>query len=61
MNGDQSVLEPLFDHAPLTKVIFVVFMIMTNWSILSILTAVVSENMITVTPTLAPAVQLGSG
>jgi hypothetical protein len=49
MNGDQSVLEPLFDHAPLTKVIFVVFMIMTNWSILSILTAVVSENMISVT------------
>jgi hypothetical protein len=49
MNGDQSVLEPLFEHAPLSKFIFVVFMIMTNWSILSILTAVVSENMIKVT------------
>ena len=28
---------------------FVIFMVMTNWSILSIVTAVVSENMITVT------------
>ena len=61
MNGDQSILDPLFVNAPATKFIFVAFMIITNWSILSILTAVVSENMITVTPTLAPAVQLGSG
>lgn len=49
MNGDQSILDPLFVNAPATKFIFVAFMIITNWSILSILTAVVSENMITVT------------
>ena len=49
MNGDQDLLEPLFDHLPAMKIIFVVFMITTNWSILSIVTAVVSENMITVT------------
>jgi voltage-gated sodium channel len=49
MNGDQSVLEALFHDVPLMKVVFVVFIIITNWSILAIVTAVVSENMITVT------------
>lgn len=49
MNGDASKLEPLLNRIPLFKLIFSAFMIMTSWAILSILTAVVSEKMISVT------------
>merc|ERR1711904_344538 len=48
-NGDQSTLEPLLEIMPIMKLVFAIFMITTSWSILSILTAVVSENMIAVT------------
>lgn len=49
MNGDQTTIAPLFEFIPLLKVFFVLFMIASSWAILSILTAVVSENMLKVT------------
>lgn len=49
MNGDQGTLEPLLKIMPVMKLVFALFMITTSWAILSILTAVVSENMIAVT------------
>eukprot|EP00746_Dinoflagellata_sp_MGD_P114413 gnl/MRDRNA2_/MRDRNA2_50896_c0_seq1.p1 gnl/MRDRNA2_/MRDRNA2_50896_c0~~gnl/MRDRNA2_/MRDRNA2_50896_c0_seq1.p1 ORF type:complete len:202 (-),score=43.48 gnl/MRDRNA2_/MRDRNA2_50896_c0_seq1:87-692(-) len=49
MNGDQGTLGPLLKIMPVMKLVFALFMITTSWAILSILTAVVSENMIAVT------------
>jgi len=49
MNGDLSSVEPLFEVMPVTKVFVVTFMVVSSWAILSILTAVVSENMISAT------------
>jgi hypothetical protein len=49
MNGDQGTLGPLLEIMPIMKLVFCLFMITTSWAILSILTAVVSENMIAVT------------
>jgi len=46
MNGDTESLLPLFHALPLSKLGFVVYMVVSSWAILSILTAVVSENMI---------------
>lgn len=46
MNGDVSDVQPLFEVFPLMKAITAGFMVISTWSILSILTAVVSENMI---------------
>lgn len=46
MNGRADILEPLFVLIPWVKIIFVVFMVVTSWALLSILTAVLSENMI---------------
>lgn len=46
MNGDTSPLSSLFDLEPWTKVGCAGFMILSNWAILAILTAVVSENLI---------------
>lgn len=51
MNGDQSDIVPLFTVMPITKLGVVTFVVLTNWAILSILTAVVSENMINATET----------
>merc|ERR1712118_534444 len=48
MNGDQSIVEPLLNYMPSLKVFFVFFTVASSWAILSILTAVVSENMISV-------------
>jgi len=45
MNGDTSVVEPITD-SPAGQLIFVTFMIISNWAILAILTSVVSDNMI---------------
>jgi len=49
MNGDWEALEPLFIRLPFTKVVFIMFTVISTWAILSILTAVVSDNMINAT------------
>jgi len=49
MNGDTEPVEPLFHALPLSKLAFVLYMVVSSWAILSILTAVVSENMIQAT------------
>mmetsp|Transcript_57649 Transcript_57649/g.137100 ORF Transcript_57649/g.137100 Transcript_57649/m.137100 type:complete len:678 (-) Transcript_57649:123-2156(-) len=49
MNGDPTDLEPLFGAVPITQDIIMLFMVFSSWAILSILTAVVSENMIKTT------------
>eukprot|EP00811_Abedinium_folium_P006096 NODE_1560_length_2437_cov_16.032900.p1 GENE.NODE_1560_length_2437_cov_16.032900~~NODE_1560_length_2437_cov_16.032900.p1 ORF type:complete len:683 (+),score=154.93 NODE_1560_length_2437_cov_16.032900:96-2144(+) len=48
MNGDSKPIEPLYSTVPL-KLMCVGFVIVSNWAVLAILTAVVSENMITAT------------
>jgi len=45
MNGDTGVIEPI-ETQLIGKILFAAFMIVANWAILAILTAVVSENMI---------------
>lgn len=49
MNGNFGYLQPLFDALPGTELIFMLFMVLASWSVLAILTAVVSENMINAT------------
>lgn len=49
MNGNAELLTPLFEAFPVTKLVFVIYMVVLSWGILSILTAVVSENMINAT------------
>lgn len=49
MNGDTEPVEPLFEALPISKLAFVLYMVISSWAILSILTAVVSENMIRAT------------
>jgi len=49
MNGDTDMVEPLFEALPLSKLVCVLYMVVSSWAILSILTAVVSENMINAT------------
>lgn len=48
MNDDQSVMDPLLSSVGI-KLLFVVFMVVSNWAILAILTAVISGNMISCT------------
>eukprot|EP00448_Togula_jolla_P021600 CAMPEP_0170588242 /NCGR_PEP_ID=MMETSP0224-20130122/10725_1 /TAXON_ID=285029 /ORGANISM="Togula jolla, Strain CCCM 725" /LENGTH=613 /DNA_ID=CAMNT_0010911945 /DNA_START=67 /DNA_END=1908 /DNA_ORIENTATION=- len=45
MNADMSLLMPLFEYAPNFKNFMMLFVILTNWAIFSILTGVVSDNM----------------
>merc|ERR1712137_834697 len=45
MNGDQGPIEPLFSTLPL-RFLCVCYVVVSNWAVLAILTAVVSENMI---------------
>lgn len=49
MDGHKSILDPLFEWLPMTKLCFVIFVMLSEWCILSFLTGVVSENMIRVT------------
>lgn len=49
MNGDTEPVEPLFHALPISKLVFVLYMVVSSWAILSILTAVVSDNMINAT------------
>jgi len=45
MNDDQSVVDPILSSA-VGKLMFVLFMVVSNWAILAILTSVVSDGMI---------------
>lgn len=45
MNGDTSVIEPIKDMI-IGRILFAGFMVISNWAILAILTAVVSDQMI---------------
>jgi len=49
MNADMSPMSLLFKHAPLSKFVIGIFVVITNWAIFSIMTAVVSDNMARVT------------
>jgi len=49
MDGHKSLLDPLFDAWAPSKLVFMIFVMISEWAMLSILTAVVSENMINVT------------
>lgn len=49
MNGNLDPLTPVFETLPLSKLIAMLFVVLSSWAILSILTAVVSENMICAT------------
>lgn len=50
MNGeDVEGMDPLLEEMPFMKVVIMCFTIVSTWAILSILTAVVSENMIQAT------------
>merc|ERR1719478_2035498 len=48
MNGGTEPLEPLFEILPGSRLFFVLYMVLCSWAILSILTAVISDNMISV-------------
>jgi len=50
MSGDQGVVDPLLSQL-CVKVLFLFFIILANWIMLAILTAVVSDNMISTTQT----------
>jgi len=52
MNGDTGVIKPI-ETEMIGKILFAAFMIIANWAILAILTAVVSENMIATSNRLA--------
>ena len=47
MNGEFDAVEEILDTIPATQMACALFMIISNWAILAIFTAVVSENMIT--------------
>lgn len=49
MNGDMGPLDDLFVDLPQSKFAFAMFIVVSNWAILAIFTAVVSENMIKTT------------
>ncbi|CAE8718031.1 unnamed protein product, partial [Polarella glacialis] len=51
MNGDMEPLDQVFEAVPTTKIFAAVFIVISNWAILAIFTAVVSENMINSTET----------
>jgi len=52
MNGqDWPELGPLLDKFPITKLVFVIFTIFCSWALLSVMTGVVSDNMISVRET----------
>merc|ERR1719324_1881448 len=48
MNGSTGPLQPLFVVMPGSRFFFVLYMVLCSWAILSILTAVISDNMISV-------------
>lgn len=49
MNGDMAPMEDLYTKVPVSKLALGIFVVITNWAIFSIMTAVVSDNMARVT------------
>merc|ERR1712113_642017 len=49
MNADLDPVEPVMQESYVFQYVIMFFMIVTNWAIFSILTAVVSDNMNSVT------------
>lgn len=49
MNADTGTISDLLEVVPLSKSFFALYMVASNWAILAILTAVVSDNMIAAT------------
>lgn len=45
MNDDQSVVEGVID-SPFVKLLFAIFMVISNWMVLAVLTSVVSDGMV---------------
>lgn len=45
MNDDQGVVEPILDNT-VGQILFMIFMMISNWMMLAVLTSVVSDNMI---------------
>merc|ERR1719284_707245 len=48
-DDEQHAIDTLMEFLPMMKFVFVFFMVTSSWTLLSILTAVVSENMISTT------------
>jgi len=48
MNSDVEAVDPILEARPMSRLLFVIFLVVTNWMILATLTAVVSENMVEV-------------
>mmetsp|Transcript_58639 Transcript_58639/g.182123 ORF Transcript_58639/g.182123 Transcript_58639/m.182123 type:complete len:700 (+) Transcript_58639:72-2171(+) len=48
MNADLSPVEPLLAHVPIARFAMMIYVIITNWAIFSVLTAVVGDNMLSV-------------
>jgi hypothetical protein len=49
MNGDWAAIEPLFEVMKVSEAFFMAYMVISSWAILSILMAVVSENLLNAT------------
>mmetsp|Transcript_118621 Transcript_118621/g.382989 ORF Transcript_118621/g.382989 Transcript_118621/m.382989 type:complete len:623 (+) Transcript_118621:3-1871(+) len=58
MNADLGPMQPLFEYDPWSKLVMFFFTVMSNWAIFSILTAVVSDHMATVSSETAEERQL---
>lgn len=59
-DGESEALDSIMDNIPTFKFAFVFFMVTSLWTLLSILTAVVSENMISTTSVQEKEIQLMS-
>eukprot|EP00913_Durusdinium_trenchii_P018620 g17498.t1 len=59
-DGESEALDSIMDNIPTFKFAFVFFMVTSSWTLLSILTAVVSENMISTTSVQEKEIQLMS-
>jgi len=49
MNGNMEVVKPIFETLPFMKLFFMLFIVVSSWAILSILTSVIAEKMILAT------------
>ncbi|CAJ1394592.1 unnamed protein product [Effrenium voratum] len=59
-DSESAALDSIMDNIPTFKFAFVFFMVTSSWTLLSILTAVVSENMISTTAVQEKEIQLMS-
>lgn len=49
INGDDSPLIGVFRSLPMSKIIYVVFMVVCNWAVLAVMTSIFSDNIVAVT------------